>query len=107
MEKDNKTTPTKGVDRKFLEEFATRMNVTPEQIIANDRTRVISEIRHLYCYMRRELYDEVTFVQIAREIERTPETVFHSHRLIKGLLEIGYKKIIPMWELVKDIPESA
>lgn len=90
-------------ENKVLVEFANRLGVNPMQIIEKSRKSSITDIRHLYCTLRRQCHG-ATYSDIALEIDRTPATVKYAVRRITDLLRMGDNKITALWDKVKDIP---
>lgn len=93
----------KAIEHKVLNEFAERLGVTPEEIIAIDTHSHISDIRHIYCKLRYEKHD-VSYSKVGREIKRSHTAVRHAVFRINNLFSIKDKKIEDMWNRVKDIP---
>ena len=89
-------------ENKVLNEFAKRLNVTPMQIIEQNKHSFISDIRHVYCKLRYEMHGS-TFSDIAHEIDRTYTAVRSGVMRINNLLEANDHKIVTMWNRVKDI----
>ena len=90
------------IENKVMNEFANRVGVTPLQIIAHNKSAHICDIRHLYCKLRHERHG-VTYAGTGREIGRTHTTVKYGVRRINDLLYLNDKKIVTMWNKVRDI----
>ena len=90
-------------ENKVLIEFAKPLGVSPMQIIEQNRKSSITDIRHLYCTLRRQCHG-ATYSDTALEISRSPATVKYAVARITDLLRMGDKKITALWDKVKDIP---
>ena len=99
----NQTNTTHQSENQILIEYANLANATPMQIIEQNRTARITEIRHTYCLLRRDRHG-ATFAQIGKEINRTPETVQHAVIRIRILLKFKDERVTKLWNKVKDIP---
>ena len=98
-----KTKPLNHNENSVLHEFAKRLNITPMQIIEQNRKSSITDVRHLYCTLRRQCHG-ATYSDTALEISRSPATVKYAVARITDLLRMGDKKITALWDKVKDIP---
>ena len=96
------TTRTKNFNNKVLHEFAKRLNVTAMQIKESNKCPHMSDIRQLYCKLRYERHG-VNYSVIGREIGRSPATVKYSVEHINDLLHYKDKKLLALWNKVKDI----
>ena len=90
-------------ENRVLYEFAKRLEVTPTQILEPNKTRYISEIRHLYCKLRNEMHG-ISYSETAREIGRTHTAVIKGLKRINKKLFWEERNIVMMWNRVKDIP---
>ena len=90
-------------ENKVLIVFANRLGVTPMQIIAKNKSSHITDIRHLYCKLRYEMHGE-TYLKTGQEINRTYTPVRSGVMRINNLIYTNDKKIVAMWNRVKDIP---
>jgi hypothetical protein len=80
-------------ENKVLIEFAKLFNVTPAQIIEQNKNRHLSDIRHLYCKLRHEMHG-ANYSTIAREINRTHTTVRYGIMRVNDLIYVNEKKIV-------------
>ena len=91
-------------ENKVLNEFAERLNVTPMQIIQQDKRSEISDIRHLYCKLRHDEHS-VNYSATGREINRTHTAVRYGVKRINVLLQVKDKKTTKMWSKVENISD--
>ena len=89
-------------ENRVLNEFAKRLDVTPMQIIQHNKSSHICDIRHLYCKLRHDRHGE-TYSATGREIGRAHATVKYGVSRINDLLDMNDKKIVAMWNRVRDI----
>ena len=91
-------------NNRVLHEFTKRLSITPMQIIKHSKCAQISELRHLYCKLR---YDKhrVSYSAVGREIARAHSTVKYSVTRINNLLYFKDKRIVELWNKVKNITE--
>ena len=101
--KETNITPLEVTENKVLIEFAKLMGVTPIQIKAKNKIRQMSDMRHLYCKLRYEMHS-VTYSAIGREIDRHAATVRYGVVRINNMLLLNDRKIVAMWNRIKDIP---
>ena len=90
-------------EEKIMIDFTTLLGVTPMEMIAKDKTMRITIIRHLYCKLRYEMHS-VTYSAIGREIDRHAATVRYGVMRINNMLLLNDRKIVAMWNRIKDIP---
>ena len=93
----------KESENKVIIDFAKQFNVTPMQIIQQNKRPQISDIRHLYCKLRCEKHG-VSYSATAREIGRSHTAVRYAVKRINNMLCKNDEKIVAMWEKVKDVP---
>ena len=91
-------------NNRVLYEFAKRLNITPMQLIKPSKCAQISEVRHLYCKLRHDKH-RVSYSATGREIARAHSTVKYSVTRINNLLYFKDKRIVKLWNRVKDISE--
>ena len=91
-----------GIDNRVMSEFAKRMNITPIQLIKHNKSTHISLIRQLYCKLRHDRHG-VNYSATGREISRSHATVKYGVARINALLNTNDKKIMKMWNRVRDI----
>ena len=91
-------------DNRVLQEFAKKMGVAPKQIMEQNKSPQITEIRYLYFKLRCEMHG-ISFSQAGREIGRSPATVKYGVKQINYFLGSNYPKLHEMWEKIKDIPD--
>ena len=89
-------------ENKVMCEFVKFFDITPMQIVSKNKSSTISEIRYLYCKLRYENHG-LTYSEVAREVDRKPATVRYGVNRINELLSYGDKRIITMWNRIKDI----
>ena len=90
------------IENKVMNEFARRLNVTPMEIIEHNKSSHISVVRQLYCKLRHDWHG-VTYMAIGHEIGRAHTTVKYGVERINELLKSNDKKIVKMWNRVRDI----
>ena len=96
--------PHENFDNRVLKEFAKRMLISPIQLVQHNKRQHISDLRQLYCKLRHEKHD-VNYAALGREIERDASSVREAVWSINNKLSYNDKKILEMWESVKDISE--
>ena len=89
-------------ENRVMNEYAMRLNITPMEIIQYNNRAHISDIRHLYCKLRHDRHG-VTYSETGREIGRAHATVKYAVTRINALLYMNDKKIMKMWNRVRDI----
>ena len=100
--KQSKNEPLESNENKVMREFAKRLEVTPMQIMQPNKSAHICDIRHLYCKLRHDWHG-LSYSATGREIGRVHATVKYGVRRINKLLLMNDKKILKMWNRVKDI----
>lgn len=85
-----------------LHEFAKKIGVTPREILEKNKSEYITDVRHLYCYLRCEI-DGETYSKVGKEIYRSHNAVSKGVKRIIFLLSKNYTKIEDMWDKVKCI----
>lgn len=88
-----------------MNEFAKRFDVNPMQIIEQNKSAHICSIRHLYCKLRHDKHG-ISYSATGREIGRCHSTVKYAVTRINKLLLVNNKRMIAMWNKVRDISES-
>ena len=99
----------KEVEKKYkriLNEFTEILDITPADLIKPDKSEIMCEIRHLYCKLRCENHEE-TLTKVSTEIKRDRTTLGRGLKRINNLLFFEDKRVVAMWELVKDIPKES
>ena len=91
-----------GYGNRVMNEFAMRLNITPMQIIQQNKSGHISDIRQLYCKLRHDRHG-LTYSATGREIGRVHATVKYGVMRINELLHMNDKNILAMWNKVRDI----
>ena len=91
-----------GIENIVMNEFAMRLNITPMQIIKKNKSGQISDIRQLYCKLRHDSHG-VSYSATGREIGRAHTTVKYAVMRINDLLHMNDKKIVEMWNRVRNI----
>ena len=99
-----KTKPLNHNENSVLHEFAKRLNITPMQIIEQNKRPYICDIRHLYCKLRHEKHGR-SFSETGREIGRTHTAARSGVQRINVLLRLNDKRTMKMWNRVRDIKE--
>ena len=94
----------KGIENRVMNEFAMRLNITPMQIMEHNKSAHISDIRHLYCKLRHDRHG-ITYSATGREIGRVHATVKYGVTRINKLLCMNDKRMVAMWNRVRDISE--
>ena len=89
-------------ENRIMNEYAMRLNITPMEIIQYNNRAHISDIRHLYCKLRHDWHG-VNYSATGREIGRAHTTVKYGVKRINKLLMKNDKKILKMWNRVRDI----
>ena len=89
-------------ENKVMDEFARRLDVTPLQIKEPNKSSHICDVRHLYCKLRHDWHG-VNYSATGREIGRAHTTVKYGVKRINKLLMKNDKKILKMWNRVRDI----
>ena len=92
-------------ENSVLHEFAKIMGVTPRQILEQNKSDNMCDIRHLYCYLRCKKH-QISFSEIGREINRSHTAVSKGVERIQKLFDIKYKPIDVLWCKVKDVTEK-
>lgn len=107
MKTSSKKLPVKNENKivvnKVMKEFTKRFKISPMQLISHNKNSHISDIRQLYCKLRYENHG-VTYTETGREIDRNHTTVRYAVMRMNQLLSANDKRIVAMWEGVKDIP---
>jgi chromosomal replication initiation ATPase DnaA len=85
----------------MITEFAAKTGIPSGELLGESRVRRLAEARMLYWYILSLNGFGVT--EIARLNKREHGTVIHGIRKIKGLLELGDRKITELYNLTKDI----
>ena len=95
-----------GSRNSVLHEFAKRLDITPMEIIQQNKKSEISDVRHLYYKLRYDRHG-VSFSALGRELGRDPSTVRYGVRRIENLLSLQDERIVELWHKVRDISEMA
>ena len=101
--KETKIQTLEVTENKVLIEFANRLGVTPMQIVEKNKSSHITDIRYLYCKLRYEMHG-ATYLKTGQEICRAYTPVRSGVIRINNLIYSNDKKIVAMWNKVKDIP---
>lgn len=99
----------KEVEKKYkriLNEFTNRLNLTSVDLIEPDKSEIMCEIRHLYCKLRCENHG-ATLTKVSSEIKRDRTTLGRGLKRINNLLFYEDKRVVAIWELVKNIPKES
>lgn len=105
QEPNNKFQKEKECNKRVLIEFTKLLNITPAQLIEENKNQIICEMRHLYCKLRCDIH-KVSFATTGIEINRHCSTVGKGVRRINNLLSFEDERVVAIWNLVKDIPKE-
>ena len=94
-----------SIEKRVMNEFAMRLNITATQLIRHNKCSSISDIRHLYCKLRHDKHG-VSYAKTGREINRSHTAVKYGVMRINDMLQIEDSKIVDKWNLVKNISGS-
>ena len=86
----------------MIHKFAEITGVTVEELKSRKRTPKIADARAIYYKLRREKSKWV-LRRIGEGVNRKPSAVYTGIERITGLIEVGDKAAVAMWEKVKDI----
>ena len=90
-------------ENRIINEFAKRLQISPLQLIEQNKNRRISDARQLYCKLRYDRHG-LSYKELGHELDRAHTTVRYGVLRINNLL-LNDKRILTMWNMVKDISE--
>ena len=85
----------------MITELAKITNIPADQILGQSRMKQAVDARNLYYKLLRER--GFSYPESAKLCDRTAATVLHGVRRVDGLLQVGDKTTIEMWDKIKEI----
>lgn len=88
----------------MIDLYSKIVGVEPERILGNSRKVPLPDLRHMYWKLLKDNTD-YTWQAIGELSNRHHATVIYGVNKVNDRLKMGDKRIVEMWDTVKNIPE--